>query len=63
MLVASPDVSCVYCAEVGPAVAVFHSAVVSSLGSLLARVSAVAAISISTNVSSVTDASNASRLY
>jgi hypothetical protein len=41
---ASPDVPFVYCAAVGPAVAIFLSAVVSSQVFLLARVSAVAAV-------------------
>ncbi len=43
-----------------PAVAVFLSAIVSSLGFLLPRVSAMASVP---TVSSVTHASNASRLY
>jgi hypothetical protein len=50
----SPDVPYVYCAEVGPAVAVFLSAVVSSLGSLLARVCAMTAVSTAVDVSCFT---------
>ncbi len=63
---AFPDVPVVSCAAVDQSVAVFRTAVVSSLGSLVARVSAAGdVIPTPADGSSVSDASNvsASLLY